>query len=89
MRAFLSLAAAGMSLLLVPAAVTAANEPTAAKNGQAKADPNRQICRRIRETGSLARSTRVCHTQAEWDLLAERSRNESMSGAMTGGTNNN
>ena len=91
MRAFVSLAAAGLSLLVLPAVVTAADEPAAKINTktQAKDDPNRLICRRMEDTGRLAGGRRVCYTKADWDRLAERTRNESMAGAMTGGSSGN
>ncbi|MGQ0661507.1 hypothetical protein [Sphingosinicella sp.] len=34
-------------------------------------DPNRLICRRMPETGSLAATRRQCYTRAEWDRIAE------------------
>lgn len=89
MRASVSLAALGLSLLVVPAVVTAADEPAAKSRTQAKDDPNRLICRRMEDTGRLAGGRRVCLTRADWDRLAERSRNDSMSGRMSGGTSSN
>ena len=86
MRASLCLVAAGLSLLVVPAVVTAADEPAAKTKTQSKDDPNRVICRRMEDTGRLAGGRRVCHTKADWDLLAERAQRDSMSGRMTGGT---
>ncbi len=90
MRIALCLTAATLGLVAVPAAVTAAQQPAPAKQPQAKADPNqRVICRRMEDTGSLARSRRVCYTKADWDRLAERSRNDSMAGAMSGSASGN
>jgi hypothetical protein len=89
MRIALCLTAATLGLVAVPAAVTVAAEPAATKQPKAKNDPNRPICRRMEESGSLARTRRVCMTKAEWDRLAERSRNDSMAGSMTGGTSGN
>jgi hypothetical protein len=46
------------------------------------------ICRRIQDSGSLARRTRQCLTRAQWDRLAEDSR-QTGSTANTGGTSGN
>lgn len=69
-------ALAGAALLLeVPAGAQASSEPrpnvaqTATADGQ-----ERRICRRIQETGSLARRRRQCYTRAEWDRIAEAAR---------------
>ena len=91
MRTAILLTAAGLSLLASPAVVTAAaEEPATAAKSQPKDDPNRLICRRIEESGSLARRRRVCYTRAEWDRIAELQRNNSpQAGAFSGGTNGN
>ena len=34
------------------------------------------ICRRYLETGSLVKSTKVCHTRAEWTRLSENARRD-------------
>lgn len=56
--------------------VTVAAEATiaAAQSGSRRDDPNRLICRRMPETGSLAASRRQCFTRAEWDRIAESAR---------------
>ena len=46
------------------------------------------ICRRIQDSGSLARRTRQCLTRAQWDRLAEDSR-QTGSTANSGGTSGN
>ncbi len=33
-------------------------------------DPNRQVCRRMKETGTRLGNVRVCKSQAEWDREA-------------------
>lgn len=45
---------------------TAQTSPTAGQE--------RRICRRMPETGSLARRRRQCYTRAEWDRIAEAAR---------------
>lgn len=39
-------------------------------------DPERIICKRQAETGSLVRRTKVCHTAKEWALLSRRTNDE-------------
>lgn len=46
------------------------------------------ICRRIQDSGSLARRTRQCLTRAQWDRLAEDSR-QTGSTAATGSQSGN
>lgn len=38
------------------------------------ADPNKVHCKSELETGSLVRRTKTCHTEAEWQRLAETGR---------------
>ena len=37
-------------------------------------DSERLICRRMPETGSIARTRRQCFTRAQWDRIAESAR---------------
>jgi TonB family protein len=39
-------------------------------------DPERIICKRQAETGSLVRRTKVCHTAKEWAALSRRTNDE-------------
>ena len=56
---------------LLAEAATPAPAPTAP-------DPqNKIICRRYLETGSLVKSTKVCHTRAEWARVYEAARRDS------------
>ena len=43
-------------------------------SGTAKADPDRQVCRRINDTGSRLGAIRVCHTAAEWAELRRQTK---------------
>lgn len=63
-------------LLLVLALAVGAGAPALAQTATSASanDPNRLICRRIQETGSLVRTTRQCFTRAEWDRIAETAR---------------
>lgn len=73
---------------IVAAATLATSGATLAQSrtGGARAnDPNRLICRRMPETGSLMQTRRQCFTRAEWDRIAQSQRNgaERMIGELT------
>lgn len=38
---------------------------------EAPAFDDKIVCRKIKETGSLVRKTKMCFTQSEWDRMAE------------------
>ena len=49
--------------------VTPAASPTSAPAvAVAPVDPNKKVCRRVQETGSMM-PKRTCYTQAEWDAI--------------------
>jgi hypothetical protein len=88
-----------ISLILLGAGLAAAAPAMAqpSRTGQSGANAQdsstsqeRRICRRMQETGSLARRRRQCYTQAEWDRIAEAARingqrlQDDMRGAPTG-----
>ena len=86
----LILAGSGLAIFLATAAVASAQQSSgqAAQNASER-DPNEVICRRMQESGSLARRTRRCLTRAQWDRLAEQNRANSpamsaMSGSQSG-----
>ena len=38
-------------------------------------DPNAEmICRRIKDTGSLVKSKKTCHTRSQWSFIADENR---------------
>ncbi len=81
-------AATGLFILLASAATAqSGGSGSTAQTTQPKG-PDQLICRRVQESGSLARRPRRCYTQAQWDRLAEDSRNTG-STAATGGTSGN
>jgi hypothetical protein len=60
------------SLLSMPASL-AAQQPAPAAVAVAAADPGDEIvCRKVKETGSLVKARRTCHTKAEWHDLDEQ-----------------
>ena len=64
-----------MSMKLWPLAVATAVLSVGALAQEAKptAPPfdDRIVCRKIKETGSLVRTKKLCFTQSEWDQIAE------------------
>jgi TonB family protein len=54
----------------------AAVSPTWSTAGARTAKPEKKICRRRVKTGSLADYERLCATQADWDRMADRTRQE-------------
>jgi len=85
-----ALAATGLFVILASAAAaqgTGGGSDPATQSTQPKG-PDQLICRRVQESGSLARRPRRCYTRAQWDRLAEDSRGTA-STANTGGTSGN
>ena len=86
----LVLTGSGLAVFLATAAIASAQQ-SSGQSGQnaTQSDPNEVICRRMQESGSLARRTRRCLTRAQWDRLAEQQRANSpgmtaMSGSASG-----
>ena len=55
----------------VPAWAQSTADPTAGILA-AKPQPEKQVCRRIEETGSIMGGKRACHTKAEWASIDQR-----------------
>ncbi|MEY3658974.1 MAG: hypothetical protein RLZZ561_2112 [Pseudomonadota bacterium] len=67
------------SLLALSAAPVAAQSlPTnsAPEQSAADADPNKIICKRFADTGSLVKKSKVCRTRAEWSRATEDAQKE-------------
>jgi hypothetical protein len=61
------------SLLSMPASLAAQQPAPSAAVAVAAADPSEEIvCRKVKETGSLVKARRTCHTKAEWHDLDEQ-----------------
>ncbi len=83
------LSAAGLAFLLASGAAYAGEDPAATAAG-AKPDKPKLICKRMQESGSLARRTRLCYTKEQWDKLADAQRaNSPGMTAATGSTSGN
>lgn len=80
MRDFMRFAVLSSAALLIGLPAQAASQGEtrvkAAPNTSrtASQSPERRICRSEVETGSLARRSRRCFTQAEWDRIARAAR---------------
>jgi hypothetical protein len=82
------LSAAGLAFLLASGAAYAGEDPAAPAG--AKPDKPKLICKRMQESGSLARRTRLCYTKEQWDKLADAQRaNSPGMTAATGSTSGN
>jgi len=90
MRLSVRLALAGLAAALATPAVVAQQQTTTVQIPQVAQPKNeRLICRRIQDSGSLARVRRQCYTRAQWDRLAQDQRGNSpamsaMSGSQSG-----
>lgn len=63
----------GMKIIVGLAAI-AIGGSTLAQTSPAQPDPEKKICRKTLETGSLVKKTRQCFTRAEWARIAEAAR---------------
>jgi hypothetical protein len=64
-------------IVFLISAVACVSAPALANHDKKPADPNKKVCRRIVETGSIMGES-VCHTSAEWAQIdAQNNRNAS------------
>lgn len=59
-----------VGVLIAEGSVALAQSGAASRSSQ----DERLICRRMPETGSIARTRRQCFTRAQWDRIAESAR---------------
>jgi hypothetical protein len=71
-----------LAMALAGGPAVADNANTAGQNADSGED--RMICKRIGETGSRLRSSRVCMTKAQWDEKRRADRQEIEKGQMQG-----
>ena len=71
------------------AAAGAAGPAASAERAVGNSDPERIVCRKTLETGSLVRKNKQCFTLAEWDRIyaANREGNEKTRNQLSGGLN--
>ena len=60
-----------VSLIAAALLLVAAQAQPATTTPAAPVDPDKKICKTIKETGSRLGGKRECRTQAEWDRIAE------------------
>ena len=60
-----------VSLITAALLLIAAQAQPATTTPAAPVDPDKKICKTIKETGSRLGGKRECRTQAEWDRIAE------------------
>lgn len=63
-------------VLATPALAQQSDPAGTEKPAKKKDDPNRQICRRTGQTGSILGGKPECHTKAEWEQISEASRRD-------------
>jgi hypothetical protein len=66
-----------MFITLISATLLGAASPTTAVYAMADAPAaEKKICKREKQIGSMVRKKKTCRTKAEWDVIAEGSRDE-------------
>lgn len=60
-----------VSLITAALLLVAAQAQPATTTPAAPVNPDKKICKTIKETGSRLGGKRECRTQAEWDRIAE------------------
>ncbi len=88
MRLSARMALVGLAAALAAPALLA-QQPTIQVPQAEQPKNERMICRRIQDSGSIARVRRQCYTRAQWDRLAQDQRTNSpsmtaMSGSQSG-----
>lgn len=78
----------GLTVALAASALPA-QQPTTQSPQTEQPKNERLICRRIQDSGSIARVRRQCYTRAQWDRIAQDQRANSpgmmgMSGSQSG-----
>jgi hypothetical protein len=66
-----------MFITLISATLLGAASPTTAVSAMADAPAaEKKICKREKQIGSMVRKKKTCRTKAEWDVIADGSRDE-------------
>lgn len=59
-----------ISIIAAALMLVAGQAPAPSVTKSPTIDPNKRVCKTIKETGSRLGGTRECKTQAEWDRIA-------------------
>ena len=59
-----------ISIIAATLMLVAGQAPAPSVTKSPTLDPNKRVCKTIKETGSRLGGTRECKTQAEWDRIA-------------------
>jgi hypothetical protein len=65
-----------VALSAAPAAAQSLPAQSVPEQSAADTDPNKVICKRFADTGSLVRKSKVCRTRAEWSRATEDAQKE-------------
>ena len=68
-----------ISIIAVALLLVAAQAPTPSMTKSPTIDPDKKVCKTIRETGSRLGGTRECRTQAEWNRIAAETQQKAQS----------
>jgi len=66
-------------IIAVALLLVAAQAPTPSMTKSPTIDPDKKVCKTIRETGSRLGGTRECRTQAEWNRIAAETQQKAQS----------
>jgi len=68
-----------ISIIAVALLLVAAQAPTPSMTKSPTIDPDKKVCKTIKETGSRLGGTRECRTQAEWNRIAAETQQKAQS----------
>jgi len=66
-------------IIAVALLLVAAQAPTPSMTKSPTIDPDKKVCKTIKETGSRLGGTRECRTQAEWNRIAAETQQKAQS----------
>ena len=66
-------------IIAVALLLVAAQAPTPSVTKSPTIDPDKKVCKTIKETGSRLGGTRECRTQAEWNRIAAETQQKAQS----------
>lgn len=70
-----------ISIIAAALLLAAGQAPAPSTTKSPVVDPDKRVCKTIKETGSRLGGTRECKTQAEWDRIAAETQLKAQSSA--------
>ena len=65
-----------LAVSAAPAAAQSLPNNSAPDQSAAEPDPNKVVCKRMADTGSLIKKSKICRTRAEWSRAIEDAQKE-------------